>query len=378
MSFEFRVPGFGRRAGVVLIGALWVMAFLALVVVSYVASQGVELKVAGAHADRSQALHLASSGIEHAKFVLMADETAHDGPFEEWLQDPEMFERVALGDGFFSLIRPNTEDAVETAHGLEDECAKVNLNTAPVEVLKELPGMSDALAEAIVDWRDEDDEVTGEGGAESDHYMRLDPPYEVKNAPFDTVEELLLVKDFTTEVLYGEDGNRNGVLDPNEDDGDESLPPDDHDGELDGGLVDFVTVYSYTPNMALDGQPRVNINEAEKGALQQRLGELLPEAKITWIMEYRKAKLGGESVFPDEKYVTPANVVPLFPVPGVQGQPLTFGDYRKIADLVTVESGNRIEGKINVNTARKEVLEALPQITDEEVDTILAERENEE
>ena len=218
----------------------------------------------------------------------------------------------------------------------------------------------------------------GEGGAESDHYERLTPTYAAKNGPFDSVEELLLVKDFTTEILYGEDANRNGVLDPNEDDGDESLPPDDHDGELDGGLTEFVTVYSYTRNRTLEGQPRVNINEAEREALTQALGEQLPPPKITWIAEYRKAKLGGQSIFPDEQYVTPANVVPVIPVPGVPGQPLTFDDYRKIADLVTVTSEARIEGKINVNTAPKEVLQALPQITDEEADEILTERENEE
>jgi type II secretory pathway component PulK len=354
------------------------MAFLALVVVSFVASQTVELRVAGAYADRTQALHLASSGIEHAKAVLLADETAYDGPLDDWITQPEIFERVPLGEGFYSLIRPSEEEATELAFGLTDENGKMDLNTTPIEVLKELPGMTDGLAEALLDWRDEDDEVTGEGGAESDHYERLIPPYAAKNGPFDSVEELLLVKDFTTEILYGEDANRNGVLDPNEDDGDESLPPDDHDGELDGGLTEYVTVYAYTENLTLEGKPRVNINEADQEALQQALGEQLPPQKITWIAEYRKAKFGGQSIFPDEKYPTPVNVVPVIPVPGVPGQPLTFADYRKIADLVTVTSEGRIVGKINVNTASKEILQALPQITDEEVDAVLTERENEE
>jgi len=363
---------------VVLIGALWVMTFLALIVVSFVASQEVELKISASFADRIRARHIAASGIEDAKSILLADETPYDGPYEEWKRSPELFERVPLGEGFYSLLYNNVDENSELAYGLDDENGKVNLNVAPVEVLKDLPGMSEELAQAVVDWVDEDDEITGDGGAESDYYGRLDPPYAAKNAPFDTVEELLMVKGFTTAVLYGEDANRNGVLDPNEDDGNETFPPDDNDGELAGGLVDYVTVFSYELNRTLDGKPRVNINEADEQELQQRLGEYLSPQKIRWIAEYRKAKLGGEPVFPDEKYQTPANVVALMPVPGVQGQPLTMQDYRPIADLLTVASEPKIEGLVNVNTARKAVLQVLPQLSDEEVDAILDERETEE
>jgi type II secretory pathway component PulK len=363
---------------VVLIGALWVMAFLALIVVSFVASQEVELKVVGGFADRIQAQHLAASGIEHAKAALVADETPYDGPLEEWRQNPEQFERVPVGDGFYSLIYNNVDENSELAYGMDDENGKINVNTAPLEVLTKLPGMSDPLAEALLDWRDEDDEVTGEGGAESDTYMRLDPPYEAKNGPLDTIEELLMVQGFTPAILYGEDANRNGILDPNEDDGAESLPLDDQDGELDPGLVDLLTVYSYSLNQTLEGQQRININEADQNQLNQRLGEHLPPAKIAWIANYRKARIGGEPIFPDEKYVTPVNVVSPIPIPGVQGQPLTFEDYKRIADLVSVTSDEKVEGKLNINTARKGVLLTLPQISEEEVDALIDERGKEE
>jgi type II secretory pathway component PulK len=368
----------GTRRGVILVAALWVMAFLALIVVSFVSSQEVELKVSASFADRVQARHLAASGLEHAKMELAMDETAHDGPFETWRRSPERFERVPMGDGFYSLIYNNVDDQSELAFGLDDENGKVNLNAAPRSVLKDLPGMTEALADCVIDWRDEDDEVSGDEGAESDYYLRLDPPYEAKNGPFDTVEELLAVKGFTPAILYGEDLNRNGVLDPNEDDGDETEPADDNDGELDGGLVDFVTVYSFEMNRSLDGEQRVNINEAEESELQQRLGEFLPAAKIRWIAEYRKAKIMGSEVFPDGKYATPANVVPLAPAPGVPGEPLTFEDYQRVADMLTVTSDEKIEGLINVNTARKAVLQVLPQLTDEEIDALIQEREAEE
>ena len=60
----------------------------------------------------------------------------------------------------------------------------------------------DEIVDAIKDWIDGDDEVTGYG-AESSYYSSLDPPYKAKNAPFDCIEELLMVKGVTKEIFYG-------------------------------------------------------------------------------------------------------------------------------------------------------------------------------
>src|SRR5204862_6377930 len=40
-------------------------------------------------------------------------------------------------------------------------------------------------------------------GAKSDYDETLSPPYDSKNGPFDTVEELLLVKGMIPSILYG-------------------------------------------------------------------------------------------------------------------------------------------------------------------------------
>jgi type II secretory pathway component PulK len=61
--------------------------------------------------------------------------------------------------------------------------------------------MGAELAASIVDWRDADDEVTS-GGAESEYYLLLADPYYCKNAPFETLDELLLVKGATRDLLF--------------------------------------------------------------------------------------------------------------------------------------------------------------------------------
>src|SRR5207237_2729069 len=134
----------------------------------------------------------------------------------------------------------------EPVFGLVDEASKLNLNTATTNMLASLPNISAELAAAIIDWRDADSTVS-QSGAESETYNRLQPAYNCKNAPFETVDELRLVYGATLSMLYGEDANLNGALDRNENDGSALLPDDNRDGKLDPGLFEYVTVYSQQP-----------------------------------------------------------------------------------------------------------------------------------
>ncbi len=83
------------------------------------------------------------------------------------------------------------------------------------KLLMGLPGMTEEIADAILDYMDEDDEPR-EFGAERDAYASLEPPYEPKNGPLHTVEELLLVLGVTPYLLFGTDANRNGLADMHE------------------------------------------------------------------------------------------------------------------------------------------------------------------
>ena len=59
-----------------------------------------------------------------------------------------------------------------------------------------------AIADAIIDWQDDDDEHRV-NGAESDYYMGLSTPYPAKNKRLDSLEELLFVKGVTPELYNG-------------------------------------------------------------------------------------------------------------------------------------------------------------------------------
>lgn len=59
------------------------------------------------------------------------------------------------------------------------------------------------IVDSIIDWIDEDDEMRGLGGAENSYYQGLSRPYPCKNAPMETLEELILVKGMTHEIYNG-------------------------------------------------------------------------------------------------------------------------------------------------------------------------------
>ncbi|HQL01151.1 MAG TPA: type II secretion system minor pseudopilin GspK [Smithellaceae bacterium] len=62
------------------------------------------------------------------------------------------------------------------------------------------PKQAGEIVDAIIDWMDEDEEVTG-AGAESAYYAAQAFPYAAKNGPLDCIEELLMIKGMTGEIF---------------------------------------------------------------------------------------------------------------------------------------------------------------------------------
>lgn len=269
----------------------------------------------------------------------------------------EPCEALQVGRGLFWVLRADLEEDRAYAFGLRDEAAKINLNSASIEMLLRLPGMTAELAGAIVDWRDGNSEVSP-GGAENEYYLLLPQPYYCKNAPFESVEELLLVKDASPEILYGEDVNRNGVLDPNENDGADSEPPDDGDGRLDRGLLDYVTVYSSEPNVSRSGEERINVNQlGSQQQLAQLLREAIPDDRFFQVMDRVRSGRPFRNVL-DFYYRTD----------------LEASEFAQVADRLTTRNEEVLVGMVNVNTAPREVLLCLPELDESDAETLLAQR----
>ncbi len=233
------------RMGAVLIIVLWIAFGLVSITLYFGQSMFFEYKgasqsIAGAQAEQ------ASSGVLRYFFYTLNNVLEEDGDFPSELI--MQTEQIQIGQATVWMLGRSGETVTLTDphFGVIDECAKININTAPFEVLELLPTITPEFAAAIVDWRDEDDDVT-ENGAEALMYSLQTLPYGCKNAPFETLEELRLVYGATVEMLYGEDTNLNGILDPNENDGTQTPPLDNQDGTLNFGILEHVTIYSKIP-----------------------------------------------------------------------------------------------------------------------------------
>ena len=126
----------------------------------------------------------------------------------------------AHGGGYFWCLSADFTTDQAYHFGIVDENAKVNLNAATATQLTLLPNVTQEAADCIVDWVDTDENPTNGDGAESDYYMSPSSgaaeAHPCKNAPFDTVDELLLVKNVTPAMLWGTDLNRDSFLDAGE------------------------------------------------------------------------------------------------------------------------------------------------------------------
>lgn len=290
------------RAGSTLLVVLVVVVMLTLGAYTFSELMIVEVEATNIYGRSIQSRELALSGIELAA-AYVGDRSDIDG----WnsYHNPDQFQNINLlpsdvprASGYFSIVAPVTKDAASKTirFGLINESGKLNLNIlasedeeeegAAVERLMNIPNMTEDIAAAILDWIDDDDE-TRTYGAESDYYVTLETPYFPKNGPLESLDELLLVRDITPELLYGEDTNRNGILDFNENDGDATLPNDNADGVLNAGWCEYFTVHSREINIRPDGSQKINVNQTMLTELYDALETELGPDEARFIVAYR-------------------------------------------------------------------------------------------
>ncbi len=112
----------------------------------------------------------------------------------------------AMARGYYT-VRAVNESGKIALNGITDQTAVVLRNLLlRLDCTQE---QADVIVDSILDWRDGDD-LHRLNGAESDYYLSLPVPYRAKNGDFDTLEELLLVKGITQDLLYGK-GERKGL-----------------------------------------------------------------------------------------------------------------------------------------------------------------------
>ena len=313
---------------VIVIATLSVYAFTDLMIAyddaSYLSNDIVQARVAG------------ESGAELVRLMLAQPPNSRlevGGVFN----NPQAFRGIPVAqsaDGIgvcnFAVMAPNLGDNGSFGgirYGLQNESALMNINALPVleenysgiaaaasllggdiadeevtdetvpesiaiQMLLSLPGMTLEIANAIMDFLDEDDEIREPGGAETLEYELLPSPIKIKNGPLLSVEELLLVQGVTPTLLFGADSNRNGFLDADEQQ--RFNVTVDTPGAL--GWAAYLTVHGAEANKTRDGELRVNVNLDDLETLYEQLLILDNDLYASYIVAFRMSGQPSASV----------------------------------------------------------------------------------
>jgi len=318
------LQGRGER-GSVLIIVLWVAIGLVSIALYFANSMHYELTASDNRVNGLAADQAIEGAARYVTFILQNFATNGAMP------DPTQFKcaAVPVGDAKFWLIGrdPNGGNSTEPYFGLVDEGGKLNLNNVSTNTLQYLPNMTVDFADDILDWR-------GTNGIVSPDYASLG--YSDKNAPFETLDELHLVYGATEDLLAGEDLNRNGVLDKNEQDL-------NGNGQVDPGLFEYCTVYTREPNFHSDGSALTNVVRASASTIRT----LLQNAEISTSYVNQLTNRPYPSLF-------------AFAL-RCKNIGMSSSDFANLAANITTYSNTTvyIRNRVNVNTASAEVLTAL-------------------
>ncbi len=318
-----------HESGIVLIITLWVIVVLSTVSLSYVRQVSLEIKMVGFQRDVTIVDSIADAGLRQALILLREDrikdsgelfeETIvefedddvynYDGGNEAWAEYPRLLEGVPFYEsgehvGFYYV-------------DIEDEAAKFPLNNngttlEMVAHLIEITGVQEKdarmLAGAIIDWRDPDDVPTDAGGNTfgrdgademsfyNSGYGNRDqgmPQFVIKNAPFDSVDELLLIPGMTPEIVYG-------TVDPEENEGRGRMRRRHRRRGEYLGLRHYVTVYSGSVNINTVKQ------EVLESLLYEAMGDQAESVASDWV-EFRDGRDGETYTDDDQVIKTPNN-----------------------------------------------------------------------
>ncbi|MBI4589631.1 MAG: general secretion pathway protein GspK [Candidatus Rokubacteria bacterium] len=239
----------GER-GFALLAVMLVLALLGVIAGEFAFSMRLEATMVRSYREEVVGRHLVEAAVQQAIREIVTDSQivgVDDGLLTFYRLPIQPLPRLArsevpLGRGTFS-------------YRIDDEEARVNLNTAPPDRLDRLLaalGMDkqarDVINDSLQDWKDPN-ELYRANGAESDYYLKLPVPYRARNANLQDLAELLQIRGVTPELYFGRNGEE--------------------------GLVKVLTVW---------GSGQVNINTASPTVFKA-LG--LSDAEVSEIVQSR-------------------------------------------------------------------------------------------
>ena len=199
------------QRGIALLIVLWVMTILMAMVFSFSVMTRAESYGTLAFKDGLEKKFLAEAGIERGIMEIIyrsvnRNQAVKLEGMEAWKPDGTAYTVETGKSGY--VVRVTDESGKISLNGLTDSSGIILKNLLIRQGTS--PEKADVIVDSILDWKDTDD-LHRLSGAESDYYLSLAKPYKARNADFETLEELILVRGMTPEILYGTDKTK-GII----------------------------------------------------------------------------------------------------------------------------------------------------------------------
>lgn len=351
----------GRRRGFVLLAVLVFVLLLSMIVASLLFQASADESAANASAGSEQAWSAALSGV--AELLRIAPEAG--GPELDWQDNPARLKhQLVYEDGadswYFTAFTPSSPDSLaELRYGLDDTASRLHLRQATIDQLSKIPRLTPDLARTL-----RAATVPSSPSVPSVPSPPLDTPDPSPSSPpspIHSIEDLLQLPGLSPALLLGEDVNLNGRLEPSED--------LNQDGNLDRGLVQYLTLESTDPDLTREGRRRTRLNDPS-----DPLPPIdLPPAFTNYLEAVRASKTRIDhpaDLLDATSRVKDAQGAEVAIPSGISKDELPL-----VLEHFTSRSTDKPEpGLINVNTASAAVLATIPGIDDALAESIVSTR----
>ncbi len=180
-----------EERGLALLLVLWVVVLLAVMATALTRTQRVQVAMTRNLEHRAAAQELLEAGLNF--MMAQLEFRGRPAPENRWPVDGKLHPWSFAGHRLWI--------------GAEPEAARLDINLADEDGLQNLllallpdPHQATALRDAILDWRDAD-HFPGPFGAEDEDYLASGRPAGARDAPLASIQELVLVKGMSRDLL---------------------------------------------------------------------------------------------------------------------------------------------------------------------------------
>jgi general secretion pathway protein K len=198
-----------NQSGIALITVILMISILVAAALELNRSSRADIYSAANISDGLKLTYIAKSGFYGAAALLANSKNSYETLSDDWANAQVLSaqSKALFTNGYFMVSIEDEKGKIPLNKLVTGSAVKEDIKDMLLRLLKQPEFKLDErkaaeIVDAIIDWVDDDDAITG-AGAESSYYASLAMPYAAKNAPLDCIEELLMIRGITNELFAG-------------------------------------------------------------------------------------------------------------------------------------------------------------------------------